>query len=262
MCARLLRRRRARRRRFARFRRAVPRVQSSTGSALGCALRHRRSCSFCPRSSRSTSCLYVHDAEGILPAAGHGNAFRAGSGRPDDFLPGDAGQARDHQTIVQRGSRGRRTSSASRAGQRNTGNVFVTLNPPSERASRSTRSSRAFAASSGRCPARGSSCSPSRTCASAGAPGNALYQYTLQADDLSLLRDLGAAGASWRSRTPGNHRCEQRLSGQGRADSLVVDRDAAARVGVTPRPSTRRSMIPSASGSSRRFTRRSTSTAW
>ncbi len=92
----------------------------------------------------------------------------------------------------------------------------------------------AAAASSRRCPAPRLFLQRCRTSASAAAQSNAQYQYTLQGDDLAELYDLGAearrgAADAARARptstpTSSTTACET---------DLVIDRDTAARLGLT-----------------------------
>ncbi len=93
-----------------------------------------------------------------------------------------------------------------------------------------------------------------------GRQSNAQYQYTLQADTLPDLYDwapkiLAALQARCRSSTDVNSDQQNK----GLETDLVIDRDTAARLGITPARSTTRSTTHSASARCRRSTTRATS---
>ena len=88
-------------------------------------------------------------------------------------------------------------------------------------------------AGAGRQPVPAARC---RTSASAGGRANAQYQYTLQADDLDELRAWEPRIRAGAARScPSSPTSTPTSRTRGLQTSLVIDRDAAARLGVTPR---------------------------
>ena len=78
----------------------------------------------------------------------------------------------------------------------NTGSMFMTLKPLAERRIYRRSGHRPVAPQAWRAfPVSRCTCSRCRTCASADAPANAQYQYTLQSDNVQDLHRLGAAHA-------------------------------------------------------------------
>ncbi len=68
-----------------------------------------------------------------------------------------------------------------------------------------------------------------------GRPGNAEYQYTLQADELDELRSWGPRVLQAMSRLPELTDVNTDQQDKGLQTTLVIDRDTAARLGVTPK---------------------------
>jgi multidrug efflux pump len=118
--------------------------------------------------------------------------------------------------------------------QRNTGSMFVTLKPLAERDSADKVVSRLRRELS-REPGANLFLTPVQDIRVGGRQSNATYQYTIQAD---ALEDL----ATWEprirlalSQLPELVDVNTDQQNKGLSTSLVIDRDAAARLGVTPR---------------------------
>ena len=149
-----------------------------------------------------------------------------------------------------------------RGGATNTGNVFIQLKPLAERGGLSTDDviERPAAQDSRRHRARACSCRAGATCASAGARASGAYQYTIQADTLDELDDLGAQDhrrAAGRART-GGRQFRPRRQGAGESISRSTAPPRRGSASAPPR-STTRSTTRSASARSRRSTTSSTS---
>jgi len=120
-------------------------------------------------------------------------------------------------------------------GQRNSGSMFVGLKPVQERGMSADQVIARLRGKLAHEPGANLFLVPVQDIRIGGRQANAQYQYTLQADDLNELREwepkIRAAMADLPELTDVN--TDQQDKGQ--QTSLVIDRDAAARLGVTAR---------------------------
>ena len=120
--------------------------------------------------------------------------------------------------------------------QRNTGSMFVTLKPLSERGDDSAdrvvaRLRRELAKE----PGASLFLTPVQDIRVGGRQSNASYQYTIQADELSDLATWEPRIRQALSQLPELVDVNTDQQSKGLSTSVVIDRDAAARLGVTPR---------------------------
>src|SRR5437667_8016740 len=119
--------------------------------------------------------------------------------------------------------------------QRNTGQMFVALKPLSERKESAMQIIGRLRGKLAKEPGANLFLNPVQDIRVGGRQSNATYQYTLQADDLTELRTweprIRAAMSSLRELVDVNTD-QQDL---GLQTSLVIDRDTAARLGVSPK---------------------------
>ena len=120
--------------------------------------------------------------------------------------------------------------------QRNSGSMFVALKPLAERNEIGRPGDRAAArASSRKEPGASLFLQPVQDIRIGGRQANAQYQFTLQADDLAELRAWEPRIRAALSQLPELADVNTDTQDKGLQTSLVIDRDAAARLGVTPR---------------------------
>ncbi len=118
--------------------------------------------------------------------------------------------------------------------QRNTGMMFVQLKPLSERESADRIIAR-LRVKLAKEPGANLFLNPVQDIRIGGRQSQATYQYTLQADDLDELRTWEPRIRQAMSQLPELVDVNTDQQDKGLQTSLVIDRDAAARVGVTPR---------------------------
>jgi len=118
--------------------------------------------------------------------------------------------------------------------QRNTGSMFVTLKPLAERDSADKVVSRLRRELS-REPGANLFLTPVQDIRVGGRQSNATYQYTIQADDLADLATWEPRIRLAMSQLPELVDVNTDQQSKGLSTTLVIDRDAAARLGVTPR---------------------------
>ena len=118
--------------------------------------------------------------------------------------------------------------------QRNTGSMFVTLKPLAERESADKVVSR-LRRELAREPGANLFLTPVQDIRVGGRQSNATYQYTIQADDLEDLATWEPRIRLALSQLPELVDVNTDQQNKGLSTSLVIDRDAAARLGVTPR---------------------------
>ena len=120
-------------------------------------------------------------------------------------------------------------------GQRNSGaDVHLSSNPSRSASCRSTWSWPGCAASSRKEPGANLYLQPVQDIRIGGRQSNALYQYTLQADDLSELRAWEPRIRRALSELPELVDVNTDQQDKGLQTSLIIDRDTASRLGVTP----------------------------
>ena len=119
--------------------------------------------------------------------------------------------------------------------QRNTGSMFVTLKPLSEREDSAERVVARLRKELGREPGANLFLTPVQDIRVGGRQSNATYQYTIQADDLAELATWEPRIRQALSQLPELVDVNTDQQNKGLSTSLVIDRDAAARLGVTPK---------------------------
>ena len=119
--------------------------------------------------------------------------------------------------------------------QRNTGSMFVTLKPLSEREDSADRIVARLRRELAREPGANLFLTPVQDIRVGGRQSNASYQYTIQADDLAELTTWEPRIRQALSQLPELVDVNTDQQNKGLSTSVVIDRDAAARLGVTPR---------------------------
>ncbi len=119
--------------------------------------------------------------------------------------------------------------------QRNTGSMFVTLKPLSEREDSAERIVARLRRELAREPGASLFLTPVQDIRVGGRQSNATYQYTIQADDLADLSTWEPRIRQALSQLPELVDVSTDRQSKGLSTSIVIDRDAAARLGVTPR---------------------------
>jgi multidrug efflux pump len=119
--------------------------------------------------------------------------------------------------------------------QRNTGVMFAQLKPLAERKESADKIIARLRVKLAKEPGANLFLSPVQDIRVGGRQANATYQYTLQADDLSELRAWEPRIRQAMSQLPELVDVNTDAQDKGLQTSLVIDRDAAARLGVSPR---------------------------
>jgi multidrug efflux pump len=119
--------------------------------------------------------------------------------------------------------------------QRNTGRMFVQLKPLAERKESADKIIARLRIKLAKEPGANLFLNPVQDIRVGGRQANATYQYTLQADDLDQLRTWEPRIRAALSRLPQLVDVNTDQQDKGLQTSLVIDRDAAARLGVSPR---------------------------
>jgi multidrug efflux pump len=118
--------------------------------------------------------------------------------------------------------------------QRNTGRMFVQLKPLAERKESADKIIARLRIKLAKEPGANLFLNPVQDIRVGGRQANATYQYTLQADDLSELRTWEPRIRAALSRLPQLVDVNTDQQDKGLQTSLVIDRDTAARLGVSP----------------------------
>ena len=119
--------------------------------------------------------------------------------------------------------------------QRNTGRMFVSLKPLAQRKESADKVIARLRVKLAKEPGANLFLNPVQDIRVGGRQANATYQYTLQADDLDELRTWEPRIRAALSRLPQLVDVNTDQQDKGLQTSLVIDRDAAARLGVSPR---------------------------
>jgi multidrug efflux pump len=119
--------------------------------------------------------------------------------------------------------------------QRNTGSMFVGLKPLSERKASVEQVIARLRGKLSQEPGANLFLNPVQDIRVGGRASNATYQFTLQADDLALLRTWEPRIRDALSHLPELVDVNTDQQDKGLQTSLVMDRDTATRLGVTPR---------------------------
>jgi multidrug efflux pump len=118
-------------------------------------------------------------------------------------------------------------------GQRNGGFIFLSLKPRSERNESADQVIARLRPKLGREPGASLFLQPDQDIRMGGRQGNAQYQYTLQADDLKELQTWEPKIREALTLIPGIADVNSDKQDKGSQTLLTIDRDAAARLGVT-----------------------------
>ncbi len=119
--------------------------------------------------------------------------------------------------------------------QRNSGMMFVALKPLSERKETADQVVARLRGKLSKEPGANLFLQPVQDVRVGGRQGNAQYQYTLQADDLAELRAWEPKIRAALSALPELADVNTDTQDKGLQTSLIIDRDTASRLGVTPR---------------------------
>jgi multidrug efflux pump len=118
--------------------------------------------------------------------------------------------------------------------QRNTGAMFVALKPLSERKESAAQIVARLRVKLAKEPGANLFLNPVQDIRVGGRPSNATYQFTLQADELSELRTWEPRIRQALSQLPELVDVNTDQQDKGLQTSLVIDRDTASRLGVSP----------------------------
>jgi multidrug efflux pump len=119
--------------------------------------------------------------------------------------------------------------------QRNTGSMFVTLKPLAERAASAEQIVARLRTRLAQEPGADLVLNPVQDIRVGGRQSRATYQYTIQADDLSELWTWEPRIREALARLPELADVDTDQQNKGLSTSILIDRDAAARLGVTPK---------------------------
>ncbi len=119
-------------------------------------------------------------------------------------------------------------------GQRNTGRMFISLKPESERASMDAVTTRLRAALD-REPGANLFLNPIQDLRAGGREANASTQFTLRGDDLNQLREWGPKLEAALRGLPQLTDVNSDQQDKGLQMTLVIDRTTASRMGITPK---------------------------
>src|SRR6185312_11773272 len=190
-----------------------------------------------PRAARHRGAQRLalrRDPEGLLPAAGQRPDDRLDRGRPGVVVPVDAGEDEAVHRHRARRSAVENVVAFTGGGRRNGGFMFVTLKPLAERGvSADGVVSRLRVKTAG---VAGASLFlfPAQDIRVGGRQSQSTYQYTLQSDDLTELRLWEPRIRYAFSQLPELADVNTDAQDKGVQTTLTVDRDAAARYGLTP----------------------------
>jgi len=154
--------------------------------------------------------------------ADQGSSFQMMQARVDKFM-----------AIVRADPAVAAVSGSTGGGQRNTANFYITLKPLPERKMPADAVVARLRAALAHEPGANLFFVPVQDIRIGGRQSNSQYQYTLQADDLDLLRTWAPRVRNALSQLPELTDVSTDQQDKGMQTSLVIDRDAAARLGVT-----------------------------
>jgi multidrug efflux pump len=154
--------------------------------------------------------------------ADQGSSFQTMQARVDKFM-----------AIVRADPAVAAVSGSTGGGQRNTANFYITLKPLAERNIAADAVVARLRATLAHEPGANLFFVPVQDIRIGGRQSNSQYQYTLQADDLEALRTWAPRVRNAFSQLPELTDVSTDQQDKGMQTSLVIDRDAAARLGVT-----------------------------
>jgi multidrug efflux pump len=141
----------------------------------------------------------------------------------------------DFVEIVQADPAVENVSAFTGGGQRNRGSMFIALKPLKERKASADQIVARLRGKLARVPGATLTLQPVQDIRMGGRPANAAYQFTLQGDDLNELRDWAPRLQQALLDVPELADVNSDQEVRGLQMSLVIDRAAAARYGITPR---------------------------
>ena len=163
-------------------------------------------------------------------------------GRLTGFIQGDqrisfdamSAKLREFMTIVRRDPAVENVIGFTGGGQLNSGRMFIGLKPLSERNISAAGVIARLRKELARVPGAKLYLQAQQDIHIGGRLSNAQYQYTLQADDLSVLRKWEGRIRAALARLPQLTQVNSDAQDKGIESYIVIDRDAAARLGVNP----------------------------
>ncbi len=117
--------------------------------------------------------------------------------------------------------------------QRNTGQMFVTLKPLSQRTESADAIIARLRVKLAKEPGASLFLTPVQDIRVGGRQSSSQYQFTLQSDDLQVLRDWEPKVRAAISNIKGIEDVDTDTNDKGLQTSVIIDRDAASRLGVT-----------------------------
>jgi multidrug efflux pump len=237
MCSRLLRSEKGRRhgRLYAWSERAFERLHHGYERSLAWALDHGV---IVMLILLATVCLNVYEyidiPKGFFPTQDTGRLI--GSIQADQSISFQAMQPKlaNFVSIVRADPAVENVVAFTGGAQRNTGRMFVQLKPLSERKESADRIIARLRTKLANEPGATLFLNPVQDIRVGGRSSNATYQYTLQADDLDVLRTWEPRIRQAMSALPEMVDVNTDQQDKGLQTSLVIDRDTAARLGVSP----------------------------
>ena len=179
--------------------------------------------------------LYVIVPKGFFPQQDTGRMF--GSIQADQSISFQAMRQKlaDFVEIVQADPAVENVSAFTGGGQRNRGSMFIALKPLSERKVSADQVVARLRAKLAQVPGASLFLQPVQDIRVGGRAASAAYQFTLQGDDLNELRLWAPRLQQALSDVPELADVNSDQEVRGLQMSLVIDRAAAARYGITPR---------------------------
>jgi len=179
--------------------------------------------------------LYVIIPKGFFPQQDTGRLV--GGIQADQSISFQAMRQKlaDFMTIVVRDPAVENVVGFTGGAQRNSGQMFVALKPLSERSETADQVVARLRVKLSKEPGANLFLQPVQDIRIGGRPSNAQYQYTLQADELSDLRTWEPKVRAALSALPELADVNTDTQDKGLQTSIVIDRDTASRLGVTPR---------------------------
>jgi multidrug efflux pump len=237
MCARLLRAE-PKDRKPGRFERGVDAVLQGMSSgyerSLGWAIRHRRVTMLLLMATVGLNVyLYIKVPKGFFPQQDTGRLI--GNIQADQSISFQAMRTKLTRfvSIVQEDPAVDTVAGSIGGGQRNSGQMFISLKPLAER---QLSADKVVARLRGKLSHEAGAnlfLQAAQDLRIGGRGGNAQYQYTLQGDDIKDLRDWGPRIRQALSQLPELEDVNTDQQDKGAQTSLLVDRDAASRLGLT-----------------------------
>jgi multidrug efflux pump len=179
--------------------------------------------------------LYVTIPKGFFPQQDTGRLVGGIQGDQSISFQAMRGKLTEFMTIVRDDPAVANVVGFTGGGQRNSGNMFVALKPLSERTETADQVIARLRAKLSKVPGASLFLQPVQDIRIGGRQANAQYQFTLSADDLTELRAWEPRIRQALSQLPELADVNTDTQDKGLQTSLVIDRDAASRLGVTPR---------------------------